>query len=98
MSTVIGTPGQSNEQDMVLHYKEVGRDREDSQSLKIRDQENDVSFPRWEDWDRDPGNDLFLGFLCLCKSLTEVRKKRSEELGLSLKNSELPTGGKKWKL
>lgn len=31
-----------------------------------------------------------LGFLCLCRDLTEVRKKRSEELGLSLKIQSYP--------
>lgn len=45
---------------MVLHYKEVGRDvRGLSKFKKLGDQENDVFFSRWEDWDRDPGNDLF---------------------------------------
>ena len=41
---------------------------------------------RWEDWERDPGNDLFLDLLCLNRRpLTEMRKKRGEESGPSLK-------------
>ena len=28
-------------------------------------------FSKWEDWDRDPGNDLFLGLLCLCRDLSQ---------------------------